>query len=479
MRAVKAAEGVLLAAIALSAASALLWWRVREIPLPQAAIAGRDGATGRKAVSEAAKIGEFFESFSALAPGEEAAKFPDWPQFRGPARDNAASSEAELDYDLENAKVLWRIPLGEGYSAPAIYKNRVYILDYDEEKEADSLRCFSLADGRELWRRWYAVKVRRNHGKSRTTAGVFDGAAVTIGPMGHVMCADAISGDFRWGFDLAGEFGSEVPQWYCGQCPAADSGEAVVAPAGKDVLMMGVDLKSGRINWKTPNPGGLKMSHSSVMPMEILGKRQFVYCAAGGIAGVSAEEGDRGRLLWTSREWKPNVFAPSPVKISENRIFLTAGYGAGGAILEISNDGAWDAKIVKSWKAKNGPACEQQTPVIFNGRLFTILPKDAGGLNSLLAACDMSKDCEIAATSPRGTRFGIGPYMSVNDRLLVLDDDGRLYVLRDGADSITVESSRKFFDGGDSWGPMAFSDGRLILRDSKEMACLDIRRRKE
>lgn len=470
-------EFLFAAALAFLCASAVVWWRAAPQPSPKIASAGRDGAEGRTAGVQKVEIGRDFRRFSELSDAERAAGFPDWPRFRGADMSNCAASGMELDFNLENAKILWKIPLGEGYAAPVVWGNRVYVLDYDEESESDALRAFALSDGRELWRRSYKVKIRRNHGKSRTVPCVSEGAVVTFGPMGQVMCADAETGDFLWGRDMVSEYGSEIPQWYSGQCPLVDSGEAVIAPAGKDALMFGADLRTGEVKWTAPNPGGFKMSHSSVMKMEFFGKPMFVYCAAGGIAGVSAAPGDRGKLLWTVSDWKPNVFAPSPVKISDSKMFLTAGYGAGGAVLELSLDGEkWSAAITGSWKAKAGAACEQQTPVVYGGRLYTVLPKDAGGRNSLLAACDIRDDCKILFESPRGTRFGIGPYMVVDGMLLVLDDDGRLTALSPGADSFEIVSRRKVLDGVDSWGPMAFTGGLLILRDSMEMVCLDLRK---
>ena len=57
---------------------------------------------------------------------------------------------------------------------------KVYLLDYDEEKKADALRCFSLENGIELWRRWYSIKVKRNHGMSRTIPAVTEKYVVKI-----------------------------------------------------------------------------------------------------------------------------------------------------------------------------------------------------------------------------------------------------------------------------------------------------------
>ena len=79
------------------------------------------------------------------------------------------------------------------------------------------------------------------------------------------------------------------------------------------------------------------MSHSSVVPMTLLGKRTYVYCSLGGIVGVSAEKEDLGQVLWKSSLWKHSVLAPSPVQVDERRIFLTAGYGGGSMMLGLTN----------------------------------------------------------------------------------------------------------------------------------------------
>ena len=91
--------------------------------------------------------------------------------------------------------------------------------DYDEELGEDALRCLSLDDGREIWRRAYRVRVKRNHGMSRTVPALADGVVVTVGPRCHVMAVNAISGELLWGLDLERAYGSETPFWYTGQCP--------------------------------------------------------------------------------------------------------------------------------------------------------------------------------------------------------------------------------------------------------------------
>ena len=89
-----------------------------------------------------------------------------WTRFRGADFDNIVKDNIRLidSWGEDGPEILWEVELGEGHAAPAIYNGRVYILDYLEIKKADALRCFSLETGEEIWRRWYNVHVKRNHG---------------------------------------------------------------------------------------------------------------------------------------------------------------------------------------------------------------------------------------------------------------------------------------------------------------------------
>ena len=72
--------------------------------------------------------------------------------------------------------------------------------------------------------------------------------------------------------------------------------------------------------WETPNPRGWKMSHASVVPMEIGGRKTYVYGALGGMVGVAADGPDAGAVLWETSEWNPSVAAPSPVHLGDGQV---------------------------------------------------------------------------------------------------------------------------------------------------------------
>ncbi|MDH6358474.1 PQQ-binding-like beta-propeller repeat protein [Parabacteroides sp. PF5-9] len=418
------------------------------------------------------KIGEFFMQYEGEIPSGLTGK---WTSFRGDQTRNIIEAPEQLNTGSEEFPVLWSVDTGEGHAAPVIYNGRAYFLDYNEDLSSDALRCFSLETGEELWRRWYRVPIKRNHGFSRTVPAIGDDYIITIGPEGHVMCCDPITGDMKWALDMQKEYGSEVPFWYTGQCPRVDDGILILAPAGEEVLLTGVDVQTGEVVWTTPNTLKYAMSHSSVMPMTLGGKKTYVYIGVGGVCGVSAEEADRGTLLWDINKWQPSVVAPSPLQISSNQIFLVAGYGTGGALLKVDRTGSgWTASIVDQYKPSEGLSSEQQTPILYNNMIISVMPKDGGAQRGRLVCYSPSDLHTPVWTSSSDERFGLGPYLVVNNHLFVFKDDGELYLYEVQQRGMKLLKKQRIMEGADAWGPLAYADGMLIVRDAHVVKCIKV-----
>jgi outer membrane protein assembly factor BamB len=301
---------------------------------------------------------------------------------------------------------------------------------------------------------------------------VTDEFVVTLGPRCIAMCVRPESGDFLWGIDLVAEYGTEVPLWYTGQCPLIDDGVAVLAPGGR-VLMMGVECATGEVVWQTPNPDRWNMSHSSVVPATLLGRRTYIYCAKEGTVGVSAEPADRGKVLWKTTAWAHSVTSPSPLPIDERRIFLTAGYGGGSMMLGLSEEAGEIAAAPLFEREKTVFSCEQHTPLLYRDRLFAVLPKDAGANRAQFACLDLEGN--LVWTSGQTERFGLGPFLGAGDRIFILDDNGTLTLIRASIDRYEQLARARVLPGREAWAPMALVDGRLLARDFEEMVCLDLR----
>ncbi len=463
-------------------AGVFLWW----IIVPSSynvveRVPGMDNRPPLRAISDSVIIGEFLDTLGLLEgvlPGS-------WPRFRGADFDNISKDPTPLaeTWDTSGPTVVWQTTLGEGYAGPAVLNGRVYVLDYNEKRKADMLRCFSLKSGTELWRRWYNVEFKRNHGYSRTIPAITDKYVVTIGPRSHVMCVDPLNGNLLWSIDLEKEYGIPgtvkgkiTPEFYSGQCPLIDNDLAIIAPGGK-ALMMGVDCSTGKVAWETPNPDSLRMSHTSIIPMNIHGKKMYVYAALGGVCGVSAEGTDVGKVLWKTTEWSPSIAVASPVYLGNNELVAFGSYGAGAARIRISKDeSGYSSAVIEQHKASGGIANEQQTPILKSDYLWTVLPENAGPLKRQLVCYDKSNLVTPVWSSGKESRFGkgMGPFIMSGNKLYLLDDEGTLYLFRIENNKATLVSSHKILSAIEAWSPMAIAGNYLIMRDAHNMLCLDI-----
>ena len=437
-------------------------WRGSDRPLALR-VPGTDQAPGSEGGTKANPVlaGKLIRSDGQPAdlPGA-------WPQFRGPNRDALSPETTSLarTWTAGQPRELWGIDVGEGYAGAAVLNGRVYVMDYDREHKQDALRCLSLADGREIWRFAYPNSVKRNHGMSRTVPAITDKLVVALGPKCHVVCLDSVSGELRWGLDLVRQYGTTVPPWYAGQCPLIDNGKVILAPGGKNALLLALEAETGKVLWQTPNPHAWKMTHSSVMPMEFDGERMYVYCANNGVVGVSAKDGS---ILWETTAWKISIATvPSPLILDGGRIFLTGGYNAGSLMLQLTKD---QGRFVPQTVFKLEPevfGATQHTPILYEKYLYGVR---ADGK----FAC-LTLEGKPVWTSRGGPQFGLGSFILADGLIYAMNDSGLLRLIQATPEKYALLAQAQVLKGRESWAPLALVGGRLIARDLTRMVCLDV-----
>lgn len=398
--------------------------------------------------------------------GQPAAAEGSWPEFRGPGRTGISLDATPLarSWAPSGPREVWSVDVGEGYGGAAIHAGRVYLIDYDREKRQSALRCLSLADGKEIWRYAYPLSLKRNHGMTRTVPTVAGKYVVAMDPKCNVICADAVSGELRWGINLVPAYEATIPPWYAGQCPLVEGDRVILAPGGNDALLIAVDLASGRLVWKSPNPRGWKMTHSSVMATEVGGRRMYIYCGSGGVAGVAADD---GTILWETTEWKISIATvPSPVVLDQGRIFLSGGYNAGSLMLQIEDK---DGKFVPRTIFRLPPeifGATQHSPVSRDGRIYGIRA------NGHFVCLDANG--KLVWSSGGAGQFGLGPFLMTAGLIFALNDNGALSLFEAPGDKFSLLARATVLKGRESWGPMALAGGRLVVRDLTKVVCLDV-----
>ena len=93
------------------------------------------------------------------------------------------------------------------------------------------------------------------------------------------------------------------------------------------------------------------------------------------------------------------------------------------------------------------------------------------GLDESILGCI---DASTGELQWKGGRYGYGQLLLAGDHLVVLTEDGQLVLVRATPDSHEEVATSMALDGK-TWNVPALADGRLLVRNAREMAAFDLR----
>ena len=400
----------------------------------------------------------------------------DWPQLQGPHR-NGSSDETGLmrAWPKDGPKVLWSIEVGEGFGAPAIYGGSVYFLDRTEDT-TDILRCLDLETGAEQWRYAYEAKGSVSYNGSRTPPTVGEKHIFCVGVLGHFHCIDRATHQPVWQHNLVTDFGLEVPRWGISQAPSLYEDLVIVAPQAPDAFVAAYKRDTGELVWKSPSLGLLGYSTPNIVTLD--GVPQAVAIGAcdkerthrGSVAGISLED---GHILWSYDGFQCKIPITYPVPLPDDRLFITGGYKAGSAMIQVKReDGTFAVKeLFKT------DACGSQVhpPVFYKNHLYinsNSNEREDGMMCLTLDGTIKWKTDDFWF----GTTFERGNLLLADGLIFNLDGKrGDLYLIEPSPDEYKELASVSVLGGRQIWGPMALSRGKLVVRSQSEMKCLDVK----
>src|SRR5208283_3611370 len=90
----------------------------------------------------------------------------DWPQWRGPNRDNTSPETGlALDWAEMPPAELWRINVGPGYASFVVAGERAYITGCNLFRGEDTIWCLDAENGRVIWRYSFTGDLVEEFGK--------------------------------------------------------------------------------------------------------------------------------------------------------------------------------------------------------------------------------------------------------------------------------------------------------------------------
>ena len=425
--------------------SAVEYWEKQEL----AAAAKEDPAasgTAESAASEAWWLGK-----------------EDWPGFRGPDRDGVVTdADIRTDWNARPPAVIWKHPVGAGWSSFAVVGGRAYTQEQLGDDEA--VVCYDFASGNPLWKHTDRAHFDETVGGPgpRATPTFSQGRIYSLGATGILNCLDAMTGTPLWTTNILKDAQAKNLNWGMAGSPLVLGGLAdgtvIVNPGGQpNKSVIAYDAQTGKVVWTAPGgPAG----YTAARLVELAGMRQLLVFHG---TGLQSYDPDGGKVLWqVPWENSPQVNAVVPLVIDDHHLFFGTGYSVGSASIAVerSADGTWTTKT--EWTS-NLLKLKFNGAVIHDGFVYGL---DEG----ILTCLDLSTGKRVWKKG----RYGYGQILLVDDWLLIQAESGEVVLLAASPDR-PEETARFQALEGKTWNHPVLVQGRLLVRNAREAACYDLR----
>ncbi len=380
-----------------------------------------------------------------------------WTDFRGPERDGVyAETAIRTAWPAAGLDPLWTRPVGGGYASFVVAGGRAFTIEQRRNEEV--VAAYDADTGTELWTHAWPAHFRETMGGPgpRATPTWHDGRLYALGATGRFVCLEAASGAVVWERDILDDAGARNLPWAMSGAPLVVDDLVVVQPGGtRGWSVAAYDRLTGDVAWH-----GLDdvQSYTSPMPATLGGVRQIVVVTAERAVGLRPAD---GALLW-EYPWTvrvvPNI--AQPLVVGDARLFLSAGYGKGAALIEISRTGGrfTAATVWETNRMKN----KFSSSVLIDGYIY--------GLDESILACI---DAATGELMWKGGRYGYGQLLAAGGHLVVLTERGDLVLVRATPDGHEEVAGFRAIEGK-TWNVPAMADGRILVRNARQMAAFDL-----
>lgn len=404
----------------------------------------------------------------------------DYPRFLGrEGRGEVPEVQLETDWRKHPPRLVWRHPIGAGWSSCAIVGP--YFVTQEQRGDQELVTCYRLDDGKPVWS--HADRVRHEPGSvqggmggvgPRATPTLHEQHVYTMGATGVANCLDAATGKLIWSRSFRSPEDYEPLLW-------GNSGSPLVLPElGLVVFNVGraadsntgslvaLDRFTGETKWQTGPP---ITSYASPVAATIHGIPQIVQVNESTVAGYRASD---GKALWEFPQPGQSSGAAScsqPIPLPNNQILVSKGYGEGARLYQIVADDAGNFDTRQVWQ-KNVMQTKFANLVVDGDFAY--------GLDQTILACIRTSDGKREWKKRRTPRWGHGQVMRIGDSLLVLTETGEGVLVACQPDSfVELASMQLLTDEGVTWNNPAFSAPYLLVRNHREIACYELPLRSE
>lgn len=292
----------------------------------------------------------------------------DWPQFRGQNRDGVSHESGLLsEWPAGGLDSLWVFSsAGEGFSAPSIANNVVYMMGTKGNKSA--VFALGLETGVPLWEQTIDGMFRDSYGNGPRCTPTVDGNRLyVLTGNGTLACLDATSGQIVWRKSLTSEFGGKVPTWGYSESPLVDGNKVICQPGGSQCIVA-LDKETGKKIWSS---SGLSDSDSytSLISRSMKNHHGGVVIVNGKAYGYEDGEGWVCQDVKTGEvHWRDRSLDKGSIIYADGKFYCYT-QRRGEVVLNSDNGKGWTSHGSFTI-SKSSNRSKWSHPVIAQGRLF-------------------------------------------------------------------------------------------------------------
>lgn len=438
----------------------------------------------------------------------------DWPHWGGPNGDGVWRETGMIDQFPESGpNVLWRQKIGAGYAGPSVSGGRVFVMERTLDQGAggnvenaiakagvlpggERVLCLDLTTGKEIWSHAYDCPYNIAYPSGPRCTPTVDGKFVyTLGAMGHLKCLNNESGEVVWEKELTQEYETKPPFWGYASHPFIDGQKLIVPVGGKGngdgpgTGLVAFDKKTGKEIWRAVTTQDVGYAPVVIYePKSGEGNRQLIFWHSAGITSLNPEDGSEYWFVKFPEETNPSVVTIATPVLSGNHLLIAEFY-KGALLLEFGSDSHGVKEVWRNFKINpkldDAMNAMMATPVIRDGLIYGVAynRRGAGVLRcvDLMSSEMIWTDEKWLAEKP--LTFANGFITPNEDKYFIFDDLGELIIGKLSREGWTEMDRAKLLEptsvarGRDVvWSHPAYSAGKIIVRNDKEIICVDLKK---
>ena len=387
----------------------------------------------------------------------------DWPQFLGVHRNGTAHGESLLpEFPGDEPEIIWKHKLGSGFSGPVVSEGQVFI--FHRQNNRAVLEALSTKNGEVQWTFHYITDYTDDFGFDngpRSVPVVHEKKIYLLGAEGIAHCINAVTGECIWSVDLQEKLDSKKGFFGRACSPIVINDTLILQIGGTSAGIVGLNTETGILKWKATDH---EAGYASPVMANISGEAIAVCFTRNGLVCLNPSNGNVIIDHANRASMHASVNAASPVIVSPGRVFISACYGVGASLWQISPR---EKSLKPVWKTHQKLDCHYATPVSFEGHLIGFHGRQETGTELRCI------DALTGALKWQSGRMAAGTITLAGKTLIILTERGEL-ILAEASGSSFKPAARGQILGADTRAMPALSNGQLFARDKRHLVCVKL-----